>query len=182
MQRFIRYVPNTLTILRLVAVPFFIRLMLEDHLTGAMWLFLAAEATDALDGFIARKYDVITTFGRIADPAADKMIQLAALFLLAVKGFIPLIIPCLFLLKELVLLIAGIFAIRSQMDTSARWYGKVASAAVFATIMLTFFLRDSLLPTILLWACVAFTLFALVMYGRNYLAHRREHGKPATRG
>lgn len=174
MQGIIRYVPNTLTILRLVAVPFFIWLMLADRMTAAMWLFLAAEATDALDGFIARKYDVVTEFGRIADPAADKLIQLAALFLLGYKGIIPGIIPWLFLLKELVLLIAGIFALRSKMDTSARWYGKVASASLFGTIMITFFLPGSLLSIILLWACAAFTLFALVMYGRNYLEFRRK--------
>lgn len=174
MQRWIRYVPNALTILRLIAVPFFIWLMLDDRMTAAMWLFLAAEATDVLDGFLARKYDVITEFGKIADPAADKLIQLAALFLLGYKGFIPGIIPWLFLLKELVLLIAGLFALRSKMDTSARWYGKVGSAFLFGTIMLTFFLPGSLLSIILLWACAAFTLFALVMYGRNYLAFRRQ--------
>lgn len=174
MQRIMRYIPNTLTVLRLLAVPVFIRLMLQDQLHAAMWLFLAAETTDVLDGFLARKFNVVTQFGRIADPAADKLIQLAALFLLAWKGMIPVLIPWLFLLKEAIMLVAGIFAIRSEMDTSARWYGKVASASLFASIMLVFFLGGSLFTSLLLWACAAFTLFALVMYGRNYLAHRRQ--------
>ena len=174
MQRIIRHVPNTLTLLRLIAVPFFIRLMLDGRMTEAMWLFLAAEATDVLDGYIARKCNVITKFGQIADPAADKLIQLSALFLLGQRQIIPDVIPWLFLLKELVLLGAGVFAIRKSMDTSARWYGKAASASLFVTIMITFFFQNSLLSTVLLWACVAFTLFALVMYGRNYLAFRKQ--------
>ena len=174
MRRIIKYVPNTLTFLRLVAVPFFVWLMLIGRMTEAMWLFLAAEATDVLDGFIARKFNVITKFGQIADPAADKLIQLAALFMLGYRQIIPDIIPWLFLLKELILLGAGIFAIRKSMDTSARWYGKVASASLFVTIMITFFFQNSLLSTVLLWGCVAFTLFALVMYGRNYLAFRKQ--------
>ncbi len=174
MKRIIRYVPNTLTLMRLAAVPVFAWLMLQGRLTAAMWLFLIAEATDLLDGFIARRFNVMTVFGRIADPAADKLMQLTALFLLAWNGTIPAIIPWLFFTKELFMLVAGIFAIRSKMDTSARWYGKAASALLFATIMLTFFLRESPITTFLMWGCVAMTLFALVMYGRSYLAHRRD--------
>ena len=73
MKRIIRYVPNTLTLMRLAAVPVFAWLMLQGRLTAAMWLFLVAEATDLLDGFIARRFNVMTVFGRIADPAADKL-------------------------------------------------------------------------------------------------------------
>lgn len=181
MAGIVRYVPNTLTGLRLAAVPLFAWLMITDRLTVAMWVFLAAEATDVLDGWIARRYQVITAFGRVADPAADKMMQLTALFLLAWKDMIPVAIPWLFLAKELVMLIAGIFALRSRMDTSARWYGKAASVLLFATIMLTFFLRGSMLTSWLMWGCVAFTLFALVMYGRTFHAHRSSTG-PANDG
>jgi len=174
MNRIIRYVPNTLTILRLCAIPIFALLMLENRLTEAMWVFLAAEATDMLDGAIARKYDVMTVFGRIADPAADKLLQLTALFSLAYLGMIPLMIPSLFFIKELFMLVVGVLAIRRKMDTSARWYGKVASALLFVVIMLTFFLRESPVTTFLMWVCVCMTLFALIMYGRNYLTHRRK--------
>lgn len=174
MRRIIRYIPNTLTSMRLAAIPVFAWWMFENRLMDAMWLFLLAQATDVLDGFIARKYQVVTVFGRIADPAADKLMQLTALFLLAWKGMIPTVIPWLFSIKELFMLICGILAIRSKMDTSARWFGKAASALLFATIMLTFFLKKHLVTDVLMWACVCTTLFALVMYGRNYLAHRRK--------
>ena len=176
MTGIVRYIPNTLTGLRLAAVPAFAWLMLTDRLTAAMWVFLAAEATDVLDGVIARRFQVITAFGKVADPAADKIMQLTALFLLAWKNMIPVAIPWLFLAKELVMLIAGVFALRSRMDTSARWYGKAASVLLFATIMLTFFLRGSRLTSLLMWGCVAFTLFALVMYGRSFHAHRSQVG------
>lgn len=173
MKQIIRYVPNTLTAMRLIAIPFFAWLMIGNRLMDAMWLFLAAQVTDVLDGFIARKYQVVTVFGRIADPAADKLMQVTALFLLAWKGMIPLVIPWFFFVKELFMLICGILAIRSRMDTSARWYGKAASAMLFATIMLTFFLKNQAVTNVLMWACVCTMAFAFVMYARDYLAHRR---------
>lgn len=174
MSNFIRYVPNILTILRLAAVPFFAWLMLQSRMTEAMWLFVFAEATDALDGFIARKYKVVSVFGRIADPIADKLIQLTALFMLDWKNMIPSAIPWLFLLKELIMVVASVFAIRKKMDTSAKWYGKLTSASLFMAIMVTFFLRGSSVSALLLWACAVLTLFSLVMYGRNYILMRRK--------
>jgi cardiolipin synthase len=173
MRHVIRYLPNFLTGMRLAVIPFFAWAMASNRLMDAMWLFAFAQATDVLDGFIARKFNVVTVFGRIADPAADKLIQLTALFLLAWKGLIPFVIPSLFLVKELFMLVCGILAIRRQMDTSARWYGKAASGMLFVTIMLTFVLKSHDLINLLMWACVCTTLFALAMYGRNYLAHRR---------
>jgi cardiolipin synthase (CMP-forming) len=174
MRQIVRHLPNILTVMRMAVIPFFAWAMIADRLLAAMWLFLLAQATDMLDGFIARKYNVETVFGRIADPAADKLIQLTALFLLAWKGMIPLVIPCLFFIKELFMLICGILAIRRKMDTSARWYGKAASGMLFMTIMLTFVLDSRELINLLMWACVCTTLFAFAMYGRAYLAYRRK--------
>ncbi len=172
MERMMRHVPNILTLLRLIAVPAFASLMLQGRLALAAWLFLLTAVTDVLDGVIARRYDAVTPFGRVADPAADKLMQLTALFLLAARGMLPYAIAWIFLIKELVMLICGVLAIRGAMDTSAKWYGKLASAGLFVGIMLTFFTGGGVLTSVLLWLCVAVTLFALYMYGRHWVLHR----------
>lgn len=78
--------PNKLTLLRILLVPLFLVCMYCNfswHFTAALLLFAAASITDALDGKIARKYNLITTFGKFADPLADKILVLAAFAALA---------------------------------------------------------------------------------------------------
>lgn len=78
--------PNKLTLVRILLVPFFMLFLYWDipyHMTIALVIFALASVTDALDGKIARKYHLITTFGKFADPLADKILVLAALACLA---------------------------------------------------------------------------------------------------
>ena len=127
MSTIFKHVPNLLTILRMAAVPVFYVLMRDDKITAAVWVFLFAEFTDVLDGIIARKFNLETPFGKIADPVADKMMQLTALFVLGGKDMIPAIIPYLVLFKELFLLISGLYLIRKNIDMSSKWFGKLTS-------------------------------------------------------
>jgi CDP-diacylglycerol--glycerol-3-phosphate 3-phosphatidyltransferase len=69
-----RHVPNILTILRLIAVPVMALLIISEKWTESLIIFILAELTDILDGYIARKYNFITNFGKLADPFADKAI------------------------------------------------------------------------------------------------------------
>ncbi|MBR1556131.1 MAG: CDP-alcohol phosphatidyltransferase family protein, partial [Oscillospiraceae bacterium] len=78
--------PNKLTLMRIILVPFFMLFLYWEipyHFTIALIIFAAASITDALDGKIARKYNLITTFGKFADPLADKILVLAAFACLA---------------------------------------------------------------------------------------------------
>ena len=74
MSMIFKHIPNLLTILRVAAVPVFYVLMRDDRIT-LRYVFLLAEFTDVLDGIIARKFNLVTPFGKIADPVADKMMQ-----------------------------------------------------------------------------------------------------------
>jgi len=78
----IKYIPNILTFLRIIAIPFFIWLSLSGMSFYALMLFVFACITDYYDGMVARKYNIITNFGKIMDPLADKALVLAALILL----------------------------------------------------------------------------------------------------
>ncbi len=173
MSTFCRNIPNLLTLLRMAAVPVFIVQMLEGKIFAAIIVFLAAEITDVLDGIIARRYNYITLFGKIADPLADKLMQLSALFMLAEKDMILKIIPWLVLLKELFLLISGLYLIRKKVDMSSKWFGKLTSVLLFIAIMMAFFGVPRAITDIMLWICVGMALFAALMYIRNYLRQVR---------
>lgn len=168
MSTIFKHVPNLLTILRMAAVPVFYVLMRDDKITAAVWVFLFAEFTDVLDGIIARKFNLETPFGKIADPVADKMMQLTALFVLGGKDMIPAIIPYLVLFKELFLLISGLYLIRKNIDMSSKWFGKLTSVLFFVAIMMAFLGVSRNITDVMLWICVGMAVFASIMYIRNY--------------
>ena len=86
--------PNVLTLLRILAVPFFAIALVYDHLTGACVLFAAAGLTDLLDGWIARRFNQKSTLGAILDPAADKLLMTTAFVIMTLHlEHIPIRIP-----------------------------------------------------------------------------------------
>ncbi|MCM3661795.1 CDP-diacylglycerol--glycerol-3-phosphate 3-phosphatidyltransferase [Georgenia satyanarayanai] len=104
---------NVLTMVRVALVPVFAVLMLGDSTASrvaATVVFLAAAATDKLDGHIARSRGLVTNFGKIADPIADKALVIAALLLLWAEGTIPWWVPVVIIVREL-----GITALRFAM-------------------------------------------------------------------
>ena len=74
--------PNKLTLLRVIMIPFFVAAMLTEHKWIALVLFVVASLTDLADGKIARKYNLVTDFGKFMDPLADKMLVISALICL----------------------------------------------------------------------------------------------------
>jgi CDP-diacylglycerol--glycerol-3-phosphate 3-phosphatidyltransferase len=91
----VREVPNLLTVMRLIAVPVMIACLLADNESEGQWrwiawiVFVVAAATDALDGYLARRWEVVSSFGKLADPLADKALVLGALVVLAAQGETP---------------------------------------------------------------------------------------------
>ena len=166
----LKNIPNFLTILRMAAVPIFASLMMEENLFAAAVIFVLAEITDVLDGIIARHFNIITSFGKIADPFADKLMQLTALFMLGQRDMIPRIVPWLVLIKELFLLISSLYILKSKkkVDVSSKWFGKLASVLLFVAIMLVFFNVPSTITDTLFWVCVGMAIFSAIMYILNY--------------
>lgn len=81
--------PNKLTLLRIILIPVFIVVLLNEYYFASAIIFVAASATDALDGHIARKYNLITNFGKIMDPLADKLLVTSALICLVELDVVP---------------------------------------------------------------------------------------------
>ena len=82
-------IPNVLTMIRLLLIPVFVILYMNGHPKGALAVFAVASLTDLLDGFLARKLNQISNFGKLFDPLADKLMVLTALICQGVGGVIP---------------------------------------------------------------------------------------------
>ncbi len=117
--------PNKLTLGRILCVPLFIVLYLKDYYVAATVVFCLAAATDALDGYLARKYHLVTNFGKIMDPLADKVLVIAAFVCMVQEQVVPGWVVILILTRE--------FAI-AGLRTVAAAEGKVIAAGVTGKI------------------------------------------------
>ncbi len=117
--------PNKLTMLRVVMIPFFVAAQLTGHQTIALILFIAASLTDMLDGKIARKYNLITNFGKFADPLADKLLVTAAMLCLLYQGRINLILVILIISREFIVTGFRLIAAEEGIVIAASMWGKV---------------------------------------------------------
>ncbi len=96
--------PNILTILRILMVPIIMWLLLSGHAIAAFWLFITAGFTDALDGYIAKRFGAITELGTRLDPLADKMLLVAAYTALGYIGQIDWWLVCLIVIRDILIL------------------------------------------------------------------------------
>jgi cardiolipin synthase len=166
-------IPNILTAIRFVFVPFFAYYLYNEQYTVAVVLFLLAGITDVLDGVIARKFNMITSFGKLADPLADKMMQLTALTILTIQEIIPLPVLIIVVAKESFMVIGSILIYKKvNFVVQADWYGKFSTVVFFLAIVLTIFIRSGrlvnsytdVMVNIAVIIAVVSTLFAFFMY------------------
>lgn len=148
-------IPNILTTIRLLAIPImavFIFSMKQgqEHaeLNGmiAFIFFVAIWLTDMADGYIARKYDMVSEFGKIYDPFVDKLFQFTTAFMMLLIGRIPLWVVVFILVKEIVMILGGAFVLQQmKLVVKAKWYGKASTVLfVIALASLFFLTKDTL--------------------------------------
>lgn len=165
---------NLLTIFRIVMIPVFAAVYRKGYLYASLTVFLAASLTDYLDGQIARKYHMVTNFGKVMDPLADKLMCLTVLFSLASSGTISWTPAILVFAKELFMLLAGACLLAKGIVVQSQMIGKAAQWLMIVSLSLSFFhdfFAGWIMPldVILLWTAVAVTLLALIYYARNIL-------------
>ncbi len=122
--------PNKLTMLRIILVPIFIIFMAIPFRGGtlkyiALAIYIIASITDFLDGHIARSRNLITKFGKIVDPLADKLLVSSGFVMLTGFGIIPAWITCIILFRDLTVSSLRMFAVNKGGDVGAVWSGKV---------------------------------------------------------
>lgn len=134
-------IPNTLSLLRILLIPVFVYLLNCDSSYGlhmATAVLAISYLTDILDGYIARSRNMVTELGKILDPLADKLTQLAALTALVIKHYIPVIILAVILIKEIAQICGGLyikFRLKTQMP-QANILGKIATGMFYISILL----------------------------------------------
>ncbi|OPZ88872.1 MAG: putative CDP-diacylglycerol--glycerol-3-phosphate 3-phosphatidyl-transferase 2 [Firmicutes bacterium ADurb.Bin419] len=170
-------IPNILTLIRFCLVPVFGYCLYHEQFSAAVILFVVACATDILDGVIARKFNLITSFGKLADPLADKFMQLTALAILSMQSIIPLPVLIIVLAKE-IFMIAGSVLLYKRINfvVQANWYGKMTTVIFSLAIVMTIVLQlermintyTNVLINMFVFIAVFSTLFSFFMYSMEF--------------
>ncbi|HIV61867.1 MAG TPA: CDP-diacylglycerol--glycerol-3-phosphate 3-phosphatidyltransferase [Candidatus Butyricicoccus avistercoris] len=134
---------NKITMVRILMIPFFIYFTLQYDKTSliiALVLFCLASVTDFLDGYIARKYNQVTDFGKFVDPLADKLLVTAALLIFIEKGIFPAWMVFIVLAREFIITSLRNVAAAKGKVLAASWTGKVKTCVQIAGIIIDFFI------------------------------------------
>ena len=164
--------PNKLTILRVILIPFFAVFMLFD-ITGAAdkWIalviFCVASLTDMLDGKIARKYNLVTNFGKFMDPLADKLLVCTALICLTSMNRLNVIVVLVIIAREFIISGFRLVASDNGIVIAASYWGKFKTVSQMALIIVL--IMDlggvwNVVGTVLTWVALLLTVISLIDY------------------
>ena len=164
--------PNKLTVLRVLMVPFFVLFMLTD-IGGAAnkWIALAifciASLTDMLDGKIARARDLVTNFGKFMDPLADKLLVCSAMICMITTGRLAAWIVIIIIAREFIISGFRLVAADAGIVIAASYWGKfktVAQMAMIIVLLADFGGVFDMIGTALIWVSLVLTIVSLVDY------------------
>lgn len=162
--------PNKLTLFRVILIPFFVLFMLVDITAYDKWIalaiFIVASLTDLLDGKIARKYNLVTNFGKFMDPLADKLLVCSALICLVALTKIPAWIVIIIIAREFIISAFRLIASDNGVVIAASYWGKFKTT--FQMVMICLMIADieaiSLITTVVMWIALILTIVSLVDY------------------
>ncbi len=165
--------PNKLTVLRVIMIPFFVLFMLTD-LAGeankyiALALFCIASFTDFLDGHLARKHNLVTNFGKFMDPLADKLLVCSAMICLIESGKLATWIVLIIIAREFIISGFRLVASDNGIVIAASYWGKFKTVSHMAMIILLILdIQNPVmqtLTTVIVWIGLVLTIVSLVDY------------------
>lgn len=155
--------PNKLTLLRILLVPACLILAALHWYIPAAIIFIAAAVTDALDGSIARKHNLVTNFGKFADPIADKLLSVTMLILLGAQGRLPLYLALVVVIRELAVDGLRLIAVEQGKVVAAGMAGKVKTATTMVLIPLAMVFSGVVIDVLAL-VVAALTVYSGVTY------------------
>lgn len=175
-----KHIPNILSGLRIVMIPFFIWQMLAGNTLAAGLILVASGLTDTLDGNLARRFGWVSDLGKVLDPVADKLTQTAVSLCLMIR--IPQLwfFFAIMIIKDLIMLVLGGYLTKGGVKLEgARWFGKV-STVVFYTVMILIVLIPGIpmpLTALLLALAAGCAIMAAVMYLPEYRRYKAERNR-----
>ena len=165
-------IPNILSFFRIALIPAIVISYIKQLVILCVTLIIVSGVTDLLDGFIARRFQMVTVLGKALDPVADKLTIGSILFMIATKKPALILLLSIFALKEIIMGIEGLIIIKITGTTySAKWYGKVTTLLLYLSSLLIIIWENmpQALVHITLALCFGFVVFSLVMYSiRNF--------------
>lgn len=164
--------PNKLTTFRVILIPFFVFFMLAPDMTGinnyiAVAIFIVASLTDLLDGKIARKYNLVTNFGKFMDPLADKLLVCSAMICLIQTGQLAAWIVVIIIAREFIISGFRLVASDNGIVIAASYWGKFKTVSQMALIIVL--IMDlggvwNVVGTVLTWVALLLTIVSLIDY------------------
>lgn len=165
--------PNKLTIFRVILIPFFVFFMLAPYFPDngkyiAVAIFIIASLTDMLDGKIARKYNLVTNFGKFMDPLADKLLVCSAMICLVATGQLASWIVIIIISREFIISGFRLIAADNGIVIAASYWGKFKT--VFQMLMIIVLILDiqnvgfQVLGVILTYVALILTVVSLIDY------------------
>ena len=165
--------PNKLTVLRVILVPFFVLFLLGADYIGpfspyiALIIFIVASLTDMLDGKIARKYNLITNFGKFMDPLADKLLVCSALICFVDMHRMPTWVVLIIIAREFIISGFRLIAAENGVVIAANYWGKFKTTAQMIMIILLILNYDGIFHILargFVWISLALTIISLLTY------------------
>ena len=164
--------PNKLTVLRVIMIPFFVAALLYDGGANqnmryvAAAIFIIASLTDMLDGKIARKYNLVTNFGKFMDPLADKLLVCSALICMIELRELPAWMVIIIISREFIISGFRLVASDNGVVIAASYWGKFKTTFQMIGVVLLIFNIPalSMVTTIVIWIALALTVISLVDY------------------
>ena len=177
---------NAVSVVRLLAIPVFLWLVINDRLLVAFILLVAAVLTDFVDGMIARRMNEITKLGQFLDPFADRLFIAATVIALAIQDVVPWWFVVAVMLRDALLGIGGLVMSRHGAGTlPVKWWGKVATFAML--FVLPLFLLGAVFPEVgvvtnpIAWVLAVVTVIIYWLVGFSYLFDAIAIARRATR-
>lgn len=164
--------PNKLTVIRVIMIPFFVVFMLYDIVGSwdkwiALAIFCVASATDFLDGYLARKNNLVTNFGKFMDPLADKLLVCSAMICLVSMNKLNVIVLLVIIAREFIISGFRLVASDNGIVIAASYWGKFKTVSqMFMVIVLIMDLGGAMavIGNVLVWVSLALTIISLADY------------------
>lgn len=183
--------PNCITVFRMVLIGVYYYFFQAGNYLVALITYVVAALSDLLDGYLARKWNQITAFGKLFDPLADKLLLIVALLCFTMKGFLPWFILIFVLAKEGIMIIAGAVLYKKNVVVYAKKFGKYATLVFNVAVILTFALpfmdaKSQFYKTMhgivigLFVVAIALALCAFVQYAHSFWKNRNQLSEEAT--
>ncbi len=176
--------PNLITVARLIAVPFFVWLVVDERPASAFWVFLAAGISDAADGYIARRFNLHSEFGAYLDPVADKALLVAAFVSLGLAGMLPSWLVITAVARDFLIVGAVVFswimdrpvAMKPSMVSKANTALQIVLVALILG-QAAFDVRVYMVEAAMIWVTGALTLASAAAYLVFWLKHMASYEK-----